>query len=435
MPTNDRSMERRDFLRLSAAGSAASLFSGFATASAQQNPKAAKAPPSEDFTPRTLVTVYLRGGMDALNGLVPHGEKRYYDIRPTIAVPKPGSEPDAAIKLDGMFGFHPSLKSLAPFFESGRLAPIINVGSPHGTRSHFDAQDFMEYAAPGMRTVTQGWLNRYLQATQERARKAEKEKGFALRALAMQNLLPRALRGPAPALAVPDSNILNNDRVLGTFENLYSGGDGQMMEKRKEEDVVVSVGQDTLETLKRYKEAIRRPRAGGRSVSYPGWFGGKFRDIASLIHADVGLEVACVDFGGWDHHTNEGNTDGTIARMLKELSDALAVFATDLGDRLDQTLVLVMTEFGRNTDENGNRGTDHGRGGLMLALGGNVKGGKVRGEWRGLEPKVLADGRDLPIATDFRDVFAEVLRHHLKCDVGRNFFPDYTPKPVAGLFG
>jgi len=299
----------------------------------------------------------------------------------------------------------------------------------------------MEYAAPGMRTVTSGWLNRYLTATQDRARKIEMEKGFSLRALAMQNLLPRALRGPCPALAVPDGHILNNDKVLGTFESIYGSdpkampaGEAKAMEARKEEDVVLSVGQDTLETLKRYKEALRRPRSGGAKASYPGWFGSKLRDIASIIHADVGLEVACVDFGGWDHHTGEGSTDGTIARMLKELSDSIAAFATDLGSHLDHTLVLVMTEFGRNTDENGNRGTDHGRGGLMLALGGGVKGGKVRGEWRSLQAKDLADGRDLPIAVDFRDVFADALKHHMKCDLPKNFFPDHTPKAVAGLF-
>lgn len=432
-------IKRRDFLKMAGAGTAASLVSG-AGLSAQQARKG-KAESPLALTPPTLVAIYLRGGQDTLNTIVPHGEKRYYELRPTIAIPPPGNDPDAALKLDGMFGFHPALKALVPWWEKGLLAPVINVGSPHPTRSHFDAQDFMEYAAPGLRTVTQGWLNRYLALTQEAARKREKEKGFVLRGLAMQNLLPRALRGPCPALAVPDGRILNSDGVLSTFESLYDKSASEppaapKMEARKEdEDVVLSVGQQTLETLRRYKEAIRRPRpAGGRASGYTGWFGSKLRDIAGVIHADVGLEVACVDFGGWDHHTGEGSTDGVLARMLKELGDNLAAFAQDLGDRLSETLVLVMTEFGRNTDENGNRGTDHGRGGAMLLLGGKVKGGKVHGDWRGLEPKVLADGRDLPIAVDFRDVFATVLQHHMGCDLPRGFFPDYTPKPVAGLF-
>jgi uncharacterized protein (DUF1501 family) len=431
-------MKRRDFLRLAGTGAAASL-AGRELFAQQGKKKEEKKP--DDLSPHTLVTVYLRGGQDALNTLVPYGEKRYYDLRPTIAIKPPDDAEHGALKLDGMFAFHPSLKSLKPFFDEGKLAPIVNVGSPHGTRSHFDAQDFMEYAAPGMRTVTSGWLNRYLQATQDRAAKIEKEKGFSLRALAMQNLLPRALRGPSPALAVPDGHILNNDRVLGTFENIYGDDKAKKdmpapgMDARKEDDVVVSVGQDTLETLKRYKDAIRKPRTGGGARgNYSGWFASKLRDISSIIHADVGLEVACLDYGGWDHHTAEGNIDGAIARMLKEVSDALAAFATDLGDHLSHTMVLVMTEFGRNCDENGNRGTDHGRGGMMLALGGPVKGGKVRGDWRGLQPKDLADGRDLPIATDFRDVFSAVLTHHMKAELPKGFFPDFTPKPVQGLF-
>lgn len=431
-------IKRRDFLRIAGAGTAASLVANQARADGPQAAgKKAEAPGAR--SPSTLVAVYLRGGQDTLNTIVPYGEKRYYELRPTIAVPPPGSDPEAALKLDGMFGFHPALQALLPWWEKGRLAAIVNVGSPHPTRSHFDAQDFMEYAAPGMRTVTQGWLNRYLALTQEAARRKEKEKGFVLRAVAMQNLLPRALRGACPALAVPDGRILQSEDVLDTFESLYaeSGPESPApkMDARREEDVVLSVGRQTLETLRRYKEAIRRPRpAGGRASGYSGWFGAKLRDIAAVIHADVGLEVACVDFGGWDHHTAEGSTDGVLARMLKELGGNLAAFAEDLGDRLAQTLVLVMTEFGRNTDENGNRGTDHGRGGAMWLLGGNVKGGKVHGDWRGLDPKVLADGRDLPVATDFRDVFAAVLRHHLGCEPPRGFFPDYTPKPVPGLF-
>jgi uncharacterized protein (DUF1501 family) len=411
---------RRDFVKAAGAGAAASMMPGLFAQDAGKT--VARGKP-------TLVTIYLRGGQDALNVLVPFGDKRYKEIRPTIAVPEKDSEEDGAgiVALDAMFGLHPSLKALKPLWDAKQLAPICNTGSPHDTRSHFDAQDFMEYAAPGSRTIKAGWLNRYLEATKGKDEK--KDDKFTLRALAMQPLLPRACRGCYPVLAVPERNVLNNEKVLDTFGEMYGSG----MESR-EEDPVVAAGQDTIETLKRYKEAVAKHR-GERKVTYPGGgLGSKLQDIASVIHAGVGLEVASLDVGGWDHHANEGGSEGTLATMLKNVGDSLAAFAQDMGDGLSNVMVLVMTEFGRTCRENGNRGTDHGHGGLMLALGGAVKGGKVHGKWTSLEDKDLYQARDLPVTTDFRDVFCEVLRSHMKFEPPKGFFPDYGPGGVKGLF-
>ena len=412
---------RRDFLKFAGAGAAMSVLPA-GRLFAQETKAAQAAKP-------VIVSIYLRGGQDALNVLVPFGDKRYKEIRPTIAIlAKDTEDAKGVIPLDDVFGFPPSVKSLKPLYDAKRLAPIVCAGSNHNTRSHFDAQDFMEYAAPGLRTVKAGWLNRFLTAT----KKAKKEEGVVLRALAMQGLLPRALRGAHAALAVPERNVLDNTKVLDTFGDVYGGG--KMMEgDRKDEDPVVAAGQETLETLKRYKEIESKGKA--RKSSYPaGRFGAKLKDIASVIHADAGLEAACIDVGGWDHHANEGDDQGTLANMVKDVSDSLAAFAEDLGGRLDQTMVMVMTEFGRTCKENGNGGTDHGHGGAMLLLGGPVKGGKVHGEWRGLEDKALYEGRDLPVTTDFRDVFADVLRNHMKFDPPKDFFPEYKPGSVKGLF-
>jgi len=316
--------------------------------------------------------------------------------------------------LDGTFGLHPSLKALKPHWDAKRFAAIVNVGSPHSTRSHFDAQDFMEYAAPGSRTVREGWLNRYLRATR-------KKEAPALRAVAMQPLLPRALRGTHPALAVPDKSVLQNDKVLGMYEDFYREGD----------DPVVSTGRETLETLRAYREIVEKNRKERRTAYPNGRLASKLQDIAGLLHAGAGLEVACVDLGGWDHHANE---ETALANLLREVGDSLGAFAEDLGSHLGSTLVLVMSEFGRTCRENGNRGTDHGHGGVMLLLGGAVRGGRILGKWDGLADRNLYEGRDLPVTTDFRDVFAEVLRGHMAFEAARDFFPEYKPKAFPGLF-
>lgn len=418
-------MDRREFLTVAACCAAASMVPSARYVFSQDRTKVAAG------LNNTLVVIYLRGGMDAINALVPYGDKTYYEIRPTIAIPKKDDEDGpGVIPLDDTWGLHPSLKALKPYWDSKQFAAIINAGSPHGTRSHFDAQDFMEYAAPGMRTVKEGWLNRYLRVTQKQAEEKKTDR-FVLRAIAMQGLLPRALRGSVPVLAVPDKHVLNNDKVLDTFKDLYQCE--KDMEQRPE-DPVVNAGRDTLETLERYKDLVEK-RKKERKVSYPtGPLSQKLQDIAAVIHADAGLEVAAIDIGGWDHHVNEGGNTGTLANMLKNYAETLDAFAKDLGDRMRNVMVLTMTEFGRTCRENGNRGTDHGHGGVMFLLGGTVQGGKVHGKWTGLAEKALYEGRDLPVTTDFRDVMAEVLRQHMKCDLPKDFFPNYKPNEIKGLF-
>lgn len=440
---------RRDFFRRS--GSAvlgASMLGALAD-------RAAYADTEKTWDNPSLVCIYLRGGADSLNAIIPHGDPLYYQYRPTIGIPREadGEEP-GVIKLDRMFGLNPAMASLMPFYEKGMLAPILNVGSPHPTRSHFDAQDFMEYAAPGIRTITEGWLNRYLTTT------SKGDADSKLRALAMQPLLPRSVRGDYPVLAVPS---VNPDAALEAFGKLYKSCNEdvaiQRAEMRKEkekraemgmagkvEDVkgerenrhsIITSGHNTVELLRRLRKIIGTD--GAALPNYPtSRFGQQMAKIARVLKAGVGTEITAVDVRGWDHHARQGSTDGVYHRMLKDLSDGLAAFATDMGPRMNKTLVLVMSEFGRTVRENGNNGSDHGHGSWMLALGGminakSMKRSKVLGDWKGLEKRALYQGRDMPATTDFRIVFAEVLARLFGFDPFKGkhgFFPGY--KPDAG---
>lgn len=388
------------------------------------------AAPSRRASTRTLVAIYLRGGADALNIVAPYADPLYEKVRPEISLAAAdGDGEKGVVALDERFGLHPALAPLKKHFDRKVFAPIVCVGSPHPTRSHFDAQDFMEYAAPGLRTMKDGWLNRYLAAT------ATQSQAGALRAVAMQKLLPRALRGSAPALAVEEGARSGDVKdVLDAFDDLY-GADEKMMGERDESDGAVQVGRETIETLRRLQKILDTKPEGGREVKYPpGGVSAKLSRIAHIIKANAGLEVACFDQGGYDHHINEGADQGALARLLSDLGGGLSAFADDLGDRLADVLVIVMTEFGRTVRENGNRGTDHGHGGCMLVLGGRVNGGRVLGDWKGLDDKNLYEGRDLPATTDFRTVFDEALAGHMGLAVPKDFFPKFTRgKPIRFL--
>lgn len=425
-------LKRRDFLKMAGAGAAASMVPAVPRLFAQDMAGGAAAKPAAKGLP-ALVVIYLRGGMDALNAVIPHADKRYRVFRSQIAIPEADGDKGAGIiKLDDTFGLHPSLKSFKEHFDAKTFAPIVCVGSPHETRSHFDAQDFMEYGAPGSKSVRAGWLNRYLKATKDREEKGD---GFRLRALAMQGLLPRALRGDIPVLAVPEARVLKNDDVLNTFEELYGKNEGMGGMDQRDEDPVVATGKDTLETLKKYKDALEKAKKERTKVKYPtGALGQKLGDIAGIMHSNIGLEVAAVDVGGWDHHAGEGGSVGTLATMLGSLADSMVAFNKDLGDHASRTVTVVMSEFGRMCQENGSGGTDHGHGGCMFLLGAGVKGGKVHGEWRGLDDAALFQGRDLAVTTDYRNVFATILRDHMKFETPKDFFPDHAVKPVDGLF-
>ncbi len=410
---------RRDFLR-TAGAFAAAAHTGLLRAPLRAATPAAKTPPA-------MVAVFLRGGADWLNMVVPWKDKDYVAGRPTIRL----GEAEGVVPLDSKFALHPALAPLAPLYQSKLLAPVINAGSPHGTRSHFDAQDFMERGAPGLRHITTGWLSRFLAAT---ATKDSSE----FRALAMKEVLPRSLRGDFPALAVPSSmDRKKGAKTLGRFEEFYGDGMPSMedqdgaMKGRDEElakgEEVVQAGRMTIDTLRRYQEIVAA--AGSDRRGYPdSRFGRAMRTIATVLKADAGLEAAAIDYPGWDHHINQGGVEGRHQEMLADYAQTMAAFAADLGERMDTTLAITMTEFGRTVKENGNNGSDHGRGAGMFLLGGGVKGGKIHGDWRGLKPEVLADGRDLPVTTDFRDVLASSLDGVFGFRAPKNFFPDYKPK-------
>lgn len=377
---------------------------------------------------KTLVSIFQRGAVDGLNMIVPFGESNYYNLRPGIAIPKPnGSNAEAAIGLDGFFGLHPSMSSLKPLWDSKRLAIVHASGSPDNTRSHFDAQDYMESATPGVKSTSDGWLNRYLQS------KKEKD-ASPFRAISMTQQMPRAMQGRAQVLAM--SNLSNfairagksSASVQGGFEAIYS---------RDRNEMLAETGRETFDAINYLKEANPAQYKPDNGAQYPqGPLGNSLRQIAQLIKAGVGLEIAFTEVGGWDTHVNQGNARGQLANRLQEFSSAIAAFHQDLGQRMDDVVVMTMSEFGRTVKENGNRGTDHGHANAMLVLGNSVRGGQVYGKWPGLKSDQLFEGRDLALTTDFRDVFGEVAARHLGATDLKSVFPRYaiSESNFKGLF-
>jgi uncharacterized protein (DUF1501 family) len=368
---------------------------------------------------KVLVTIFQRGAVDGLNVLVPYGESEYYNLRPTIAVPKPG-QTDGAIRLDDTFGLHPSLKAFEPYFKSGQMAAITAVGSPDNTRSHFDAQDYMESGTPGNKGTVDGWLNRAMQAA------AEKDPS-PFRAVSMTQQLPRALYGRSPSVAM--SNLSDFSVKAGVFStDLQSGFEAAWQDNAKAG--LGDTGKETFEAVNFLKSANPAQYKPENGAVYPNTdFGRSMQQIAQLIKANVGLEIAFTDTGNgirWDTHTNEGGARGQLAGFLTQFSNTIASFAQDLGKRMDDVLVLTMSEFGRTARENGGRGTDHGHANTMFVLGNSVNGGKVYGDFKGLKSDKLYEGRDLDLTTDFRDVFAEIASKQLGAkDLGK-VFPNYS---------
>ena len=372
---------------------------------------------------KILIALFQRGAVDGLSMVVPHAEANYYAARPSIAIPGPqAGSAEAAVDLNGFFGLHPALKPLLPLWGARRLAIVHACGSPDTTRSHFDAQDYMESGTPGLKSTQDGWLNRALKARPDPS-------GTAFRAVAMGSALPRALRGEAPSLAI--SNIADFDIRAGSgtlnakrgFEALYERG---------AQNLLRATGKETFEAVKMLKAADPARYQPASGAEYPrGRFGDGLRQIAQLIKADVGLEIAFAASGGWDTHAVQGNSQGQLANRLRELADGLAAFDRDLGDRMADVVVLTMSEFGRTVQENGNRGTDHGHATAMLVLGGSVKGGKVYGKWPGISRAQLFEGRDLEVTTDFRHLFGEVAVKHLGVPASALLFPGVTLAPSA----
>jgi uncharacterized protein (DUF1501 family) len=366
---------------------------------------------------RLLITVFQRGAVDGLNMIVPHGESEYYRLRPSIAVPRPGSREIAAVDLDGFFGLHPRMAALRPLWDNRSLAIVHACGSPDSTRSHFDAQDYMETATPGIKSTKDGWLNRYLQVAHEH--------DTPLTAVAMARQMPRALQGTAPALAmasVDEFGVRGGSATRETFEEAYA---------RAADHVLKGTANEAFDAIRALSNRhAYRPENGAMYPRSP--FGQALQEIARLAKADVGLEIAFAESGQWDHHVNEGGATGQIANRLADFADGLAALARDLGDRMADTTILTMSEFGRTVAENGNRGTDHGHGNAMMLIGGPVKGGRIYGQWPGLGEDERHDGRDLQVTTDFRDVFGEVVMSHLGADekTAARVFPGYGVDPA-----
>jgi uncharacterized protein (DUF1501 family) len=371
---------------------------------------------SEFPSRRVLVAIFQRGAVDGLNVVVPYGEKTYYDARPTIAVPRPGSGDGSALDLDGFFGLHPSLGSLVPFFRDRSAAFVHAVGSPNPTRSHFDAQDFMESGTPGVKSTADGFLSRAIAGKPS-------AKPSALRTVAFAPALPRIFAGSGGAVA------MTNIAQFGIHAGPASPAVTESFESMYEEAVAGALSgtaRESFEAARLLKAADLQKIAPANGAEYPpGPFGNSLRQIAQLIKADVGLEIAFTDVGGWDTHAGEGGAQGQLGNRLRDYGAAIAAFARDLGSRMDDVTLVTMSEFGRTVRENGNRGTDHGHANHMLVFGGGVRGGRVYGRWPGLEPSRLFENRDLAVTTDFRDVFAEILSTRLGIRDLAHVFPGY----------
>jgi uncharacterized protein (DUF1501 family) len=382
---------------------------------------------------RTLICLFQRGAADALNVVVPHGDASYYALRPRIAISRPSTrlgDAQAAIDLDGFFGLHPALQPLKPLWDRGLLAPIHAVGSPSTTRSHFDAQDYMESGTPDVKSTPDGWLNRYL-ATKGTCEECATRGGVRpspFQAVAMTDQTPRILEGAAPAVAMSN---------LDAFTVRAGGSSAEQIEalyRTGSSDVVHASGSEMFEAVKMLRSANPQRYQPENGANYPrSQFGQRLREIAQLIKANVGMEIAFADVGGWDTHVNQGGATGQLAARLGDFSQSIAALVTDLGDRMENVVILTMSEFGRMARENGTGGTDHGHAGAMFAIGGSIKGGKVHGKWPGLAPEQLYEGRDLALTTDFRSVFSEVATKHLGAAKLETIFPGYSSRGALGL--
>jgi uncharacterized protein (DUF1501 family) len=411
---------RRIFLRQGAIalvtlGFAPSFMSRLAAESAQRR--------------KLLIVIFQRGAVDGLNMVVPYGDGDYQRARPSIAIAAPGNA-DGAIDLNGFFGLHPRMSSFKPLWDRGELAIVHATGSHDTTRSHFDAQDYMESATPGVKSTKDGWLNRYLQgsgAGDQGSGTTEQASGNPLRGIAVTKQMPRSMQGAAPALAIGSTEdfTVADMSARTSFEEIYAAA-------QQDQALRGAAGEafDAMRTLAKKTAGRYRPAEG---VSYPrSPFGHALQEIARLAKSDVGLEIAFAESTQWDHHVNQGAATGQMANRLDDFSRGIAALAQDLGERMADTVILTMSEFGRAVAENGSRGTDHGHGNAMFVIGGGVKGGHVYGTWPGLRAEQRFEGRDLAVTTDFRDVLSEVLVKHLRAPAktAASVFPGYQLAPA-----
>ena len=374
--------------------------------------------------PRRLIVVFLRGAADGLSIVVPYADPAYYQARSSIALSRPGTE-GGALELDRRFGLHPALEPLMPLWQSGKLGFIHASGSPDATRSHFDAQDYMESATPGRKSTQDGWLNRLIGALPL----PEGARATPTRAVSIGAVLPRIYAGNNQVANIPSGAAatrptqLDRPVVSQAFDKLYSTDDkisrAYQASQQSRREVMGSMAPSELE---------REMMAANNGAPLPNGFPDDAVRLATLMRNDARVQLAFMEVGGWDTHANQGAASGQLANRLSPFGTGLAALATRLGPAFDDTVVLVMSEFGRTVRQNGNNGTDHGHGNVMWALGGRINGGKVLGQWPGLDASALHEGRDLAITTDFRLVLAEVLERHL-------LLPDARLDAVLPQFG
>ncbi|RZU39556.1 DUF1501 domain-containing protein [Edaphobacter modestus] len=350
---------------------------------------------------KKLIVLFQRGAADGLNIVVPYREKNYYAMRPSIAIRQ-----QEVLDLDGFFGLHPALASLKPLYDQRHLAMVHAAGSPDMTRSHFDAQDYMESGTPGVKVTADGWLNRALQE-EDRHRASS-----PFRAVALGAQLPRTLEGRVPAIAMnhlKDFSIAGQGQQASPISNAF-----QAMYDSSSNSILHGTGRETFEAVKMLRAADPSKYQPATGVTYPGTsFGNSLRQLAQLLKSNLGVEAAFSDIGGWDTHQNQGNSQGQLANRLREFSDSISAFWKDMDGDAGNVTLVTMSEFGRTARQNGTGGTDHGHANVMFVLGGDVRGGKVYGQWPGLDNERLNEGRDLAVTTDFRRVLGEAAAHSL----------------------
>ncbi|HZL68815.1 MAG TPA: DUF1501 domain-containing protein [Candidatus Limnocylindrales bacterium] len=365
---------------------------------------------------KRLVVIFQRGAADGLNIVVPHAEPAYYAMRPSINIPR-----QQVIDLNGFFGLHPAMAPLKPLWDQRHLAVVHAAGSPDTTRSHFDAQDYMESGTPGVKDTSDGWLNRTLQSEPAVA-------DSPFRAIALGTSLPRILSGKASAVAV--SNVNGFGIAAGNPAAAPLGNTFEAMYAQSVDTVLHGTATETFEAVKMLKSADPQKYTPAPGANYPrGPFGNALRQTAQLIKSNLGVQIAFTDIGGWDSHVNEGAVEGQLANVLRDFAQSIAAFWVDLGPLAEETLIVTMSEFGRTARENGNRGTDHGHANVMFILGGPVRGGRVYGRWPGLDPSQLNEGRDLVLTTDFRRVLGEAVSRHLGNAHLNSVFPGFDNQP------
>jgi uncharacterized protein (DUF1501 family) len=372
-----------------------------------------------------LVAVFLRGAADGLNIVVPFGDRDYFANRPTLGIQEPSATAGSGVDLDGFFGLHPALAPLKELYDDKALAAVHAAGSPDDTHSHFTAMDFMERGTPGSKSLTTGWIGRHLSTLAT-------GNDSPFRAVGIGHGVPASLRGPVPAAAlksIADFHLkgLRSASELASFQaglsNLYPGGDFLDGQARQTFDAVALLAGANPGTY--------QPQNGAQ---YPDSdFGQALQQVAQLVRADLGLEVACIDVGGWDTHAAEGGATGTLANLLGDLGAGLHAFYADLADRMAHITVVTMSEFGRRVKENASGGTDHGHGNCMFLLGGGVAGGKVYGTWPGLAAGQLYGPGDLAVTTDFRTVLSEIVDHRLGNPKIAEVFPGFERPAYLGV--